>query len=73
MVVCQGAKEKVLFSCRLFLEKNQINLFIMFNIFIYFTCLQVSLSHIVLLHQERHFVLEGGECASVGGEGVSVR
>ena len=45
----------------------------MFNIFIYFTCLQVSLSHIVLLHQERHFVLEGGECASVGGEGVSVR
>ena len=45
----------------------------MLYIFIYFTCLHVSLSHIVLLHQERHFVLEGGECASVGGEGVSVR
>ena len=66
-------KRKSPFFLSLVSGKNQINLFIMFNIFIYFTCLQVILSHIVLLHQERHFVLEGGECASVGGEGVSVR
>ena len=69
----KGQKKKSFFPLSLVSGKNQINVFLMFNIFIYFTCLQVILSHIVLLHQERHFVLEGDECASVGGEGVSVR